>query len=64
MKERSKRMFYGDYSYELAMERIEADIKAHEQDRLGKQLRSAPKGLHTKSMVARAAAFTMALFIK
>ncbi len=56
-------MFYGDYSYELAMERIEADIKAHEYHRLGKQLRSARKGPR-RGMVARAAAFTMALFIK
>jgi hypothetical protein len=57
-------MFYGDYSYELATERMQDAIKAHEHRRLVKQLRSARKGPHTKSMAARTAAFTMALFIK
>jgi hypothetical protein len=29
-------MSYGDYSYELAKERMEISIKAHEHDRLVK----------------------------
>jgi hypothetical protein len=33
-KEWSEKMFYGDYSHELAKERIETAIRAHEHDRL------------------------------
>ena len=54
-------MFYGDYSYELAKERMDEAIRAHEHDVLVKQLRSARKGPH-KSMAARTAAFIMTMF--
>jgi hypothetical protein len=54
-------MFYGDYSYELATERMEDAIKAHEHDRLVKQVRLSGKGPH-KSMAARVTAVAMALF--
>ncbi len=54
-------MFYGDYSYELAKERMETAIKAHEQDRLVKQLRLARKGPRG-GLVARSSALVMTLF--
>jgi hypothetical protein len=46
-KERSEKMFYGDYSYELAKERMDDAIKAHERDTLVKQVRAARKSRHT-----------------
>jgi hypothetical protein len=56
-------MFYGDYSYELAKERMDQAIRAREHDVLVKQLRAAPKGeLPRKSMVARGTAVVTALF--
>jgi hypothetical protein len=54
-------MFYGDYSYELAMERIEDGIEAHEHHRFVKQLRSTRKGAR-RGMAARAAAFVLSIF--
>jgi hypothetical protein len=60
-KERSEKMFYGDYSYELAKERMETAIRDHEHDRLVKQLRLATKG-PSSGFVARSAAFITALF--
>ena len=61
-KERSKKkMFYGDYSYELAMQRIEDEIEAVEHYRLVKQLRSAQKA-QRRGMAARATAFVLAMF--
>jgi hypothetical protein len=59
--EEREKMFYGDYSYDLAKERMETAIKAHEQDRLVKQLRLArkdPRG----GLVARSSALVMTLF--
>jgi hypothetical protein len=57
-------MFYGDYSYELAKERMDQAIRAREHDVLVKQLRAAPKEeeLPRKSMVARGTAVVTALF--
>jgi hypothetical protein len=60
-KKRSEKMFYGDYSYELAKERMEASIKAHEHDRLAKELRLARKGSRS-GVVARSSALVMTLF--
>jgi hypothetical protein len=60
-KERSEKMFYGDYSYEFAKERMETAIRDHEHDRLVKQLRLATKG-PSSGFVARSAAFITALF--
>jgi hypothetical protein len=60
-KQRSKKMFDGDYSYELATQRMDDDIKAHEHHRLVKQLRSAQKVQRT-GMAARATAFVVAMF--
>ena len=54
-------MFYGDYSYELAKERMETSIKAHEHDRLVKELRLARKGSRS-GVVARSSALVMTLF--
>ncbi len=54
-------MFYGDYSYELAMQRIEDEIEAVEHYRLGKQLRLAQKA-QRRGMAARATAFVLAMF--
>ena len=60
-KERSEKMFYGDYSYELTKERIEAAIRAHEHDQLVKQLRLARKGPRD-GVVARTGALVMTMF--
>ena len=60
-KERSKKMFDGDYSYELATQRIDDGIKAHEHSRLVKQLRSAEK-VQRKGLAARATTFVLAMF--
>ncbi len=60
-KERSEKMFYGDYSYELATQRMDDAIKAHEHRRLAKQLRSAQK-VQRRGMAARATAFVVAMF--
>jgi hypothetical protein len=60
-KNRSEKMFYGDYSYELAKERMETSIKAHEHDRLVKELRLARKGSRS-GVVARSSALVMTLF--
>ncbi len=61
-KERSEReVFYGDYSYELAKERMETAIRAREHDQLVKQLRLARKGPRV-SLVARSSALLMTLF--
>ncbi len=54
-------MFYGDYSYELAKERMETAIKARQQDRLVKQLRLARKGPRG-GLVARTSALLITLF--
>ncbi len=54
-------MFYGDYSYELAKERMQTAIKAHEHDQLVKQLRLARKGPRS-GLVARSSALIMTLF--
>ena len=60
-KERSEKMFHGDYSYEWAKERMETAIRDHEHDQLVKQLRLARKG-HRSGLVARSAALIMTLF--
>jgi hypothetical protein len=54
-------MLYGDYSYELARERMDVAIRAREHDVLVKQLRAVRKGT-PKSMAARGIAVVMALF--
>jgi hypothetical protein len=59
--EEREKMFYGDYSYDLAKERMQTAIKAHEQDRLVKQLRLARKGPRG-GLVARSSALVMTLF--
>jgi hypothetical protein len=59
--ERSKKVFYGDYSYELAKERMETAIRDREHDGLVKQLRLARKGPRS-GLVARSAAFLTTLF--
>jgi hypothetical protein len=56
-------MFYGDYSYELAKERMDEAIQAREHDALVKQLRAARNGeLPRNSVAARGVAVVMALF--
>jgi hypothetical protein len=56
-------MFYGDYSYELAKERMDEDIRAHEHDVLVKQLRATRKeGPPPKGVATRGIAVVMALF--
>jgi hypothetical protein len=59
-KERSEKLFYGDYSYELAKVRMEDAIKALERDNLVKQLRAARKSQHTS--IGGWATAVMALF--
>jgi hypothetical protein len=59
--EEREKMFYGDYSYELAKERMETAIRAREHDQLVKQLRLARKGPRV-SLVARSSALLMTLF--
>jgi hypothetical protein len=59
--EEREKMFYGDYSYELAKERMETAIRAREHDQLVKQLRLARKVPHS-GLVARSAALIMTLF--
>ena len=54
-------MFYGDYSYDLAKERMQTAIKAREHDQLVKQLRLASKGPRS-GLVARSSALIMTLF--
>ncbi len=54
-------MLYGDYSYELAKERMASAIRAHEHDRLVKELRLARKGPRS-GLVARSSALVMTLF--
>ncbi|MDQ3590001.1 MAG: hypothetical protein M3392_07140 [Actinomycetota bacterium] len=54
-------MFYGDYSYELAKERMQTAIRAHEHDQLVKQLRLARKGSRG-GVVARTSALVLTLF--
>ena len=54
-------MFSGDYSYELAKERMQTAIKAREHDQLVKELRLARKGPRV-SLVARSSALLMTLF--
>jgi hypothetical protein len=54
-------MFYGDYSYELAKERMETAIRAREHGQLVKELRLARKGPRA-SLVARTSALIMTLF--
>jgi hypothetical protein len=60
-KERSEKMFSGDYSYELAKERMETAIRAREHGQLVKELRLARKGPRA-SLVARTSALIMTLF--
>jgi hypothetical protein len=60
-KEWSEKMFYGDYSYELAKERMETAIRAHEHDRLVKQLRLARK-VPRGGVLARTVALVMTMF--
>ncbi len=55
-------MLYGDYSYELAKERMETAIRAREHDQLVKELRSVRKGPHSGGLVARTSALLMTLF--
>ena len=54
-------MFSGDYSYELAKERMESAIRAREHDQLVKELRLARKGPRS-GLVARSSALLMTLF--
>ena len=56
-----REVFSGDYSYELAKERMETAIRAREHDRLVKDLRLARKGPRG-GMVARTSALLMTLF--
>jgi hypothetical protein len=60
-KKRSEKMFYGDYSYELAKERMETAIRAHEHDRMVKDFRLARKGPRA-GVVARTGALVMTMF--
>ena len=60
-KERSEKMFSGDYSYELAKERMESAIRAREHDQLVKELRLARKDPRS-GLVARSSALLMTLF--
>ncbi len=54
-------MFYGDYSYELAKERMETAIRAHEHAQLAKRVRLARKGPRS-GLVARGAVLIVSLF--
>ena len=54
-------MFYGDYSYELAKERMDTAIRAREHAQLVKELRSVRKGPRS-GLVARSSALLMTLF--
>ena len=54
-------MFYGDYSYELAKEKMETAIRAREHGQLVKELRSVRKGPRS-GLVARSSALVMTLF--
>ena len=54
-------MFYGDYSYELAKERMETAIRAREHNQLVKELRLASKDPRG-GLVARSSALLMTLF--
>jgi hypothetical protein len=56
-----REVFSGDYSYELAKERMETAIRAREHDQLVKELRLARKGPRV-SLVARSSALLMTLF--
>jgi hypothetical protein len=60
--EEREKMFYGDYSYELARERMDTAIRAREHDQLVKELRSVRKGPHSGGLVARTSALLMTLF--
>ena len=60
-KGRSEKMFYGDYSYELAKERMETAIRAREHSQLVKELRLARKGPRV-GLVARTSALLITLF--
>jgi hypothetical protein len=60
-KARSEKMFYGDYSYELAKEKMDTAIRDHERDNLVKQFRLARMG-PSSGFVARSAALIMSLF--
>ena len=60
-KERSEKMFYGNYSYDLAKERMETAIRDHERDNLVKQLRLARKD-SSSGFVARSGVLIMSLF--
>jgi hypothetical protein len=54
-------MFYSNYSYELAKERMDTAIRDHERDNLVKQLRLAKRGT-SSGLVARSGTLIMALF--
>ena len=60
-------MFDGDYSLEMANEKMQEAIRAHNHDALVKQVRASrkvepPRKPPRKSMVARKTAVVMALF--
>ena len=56
-------MFYGDYSYELAKERMDEAIRVHENAVLVKQLRATRKEAPPpKGVATRGIAIVMALF--
>jgi hypothetical protein len=59
--EEREKMYYGDYSYELAKERMETAIRAREHDQLVKELRSVRKGPRS-GLVARTSALLITLF--
>ena len=54
-------MFYGDYSYELAKERMETAIRARELDHMAKQFRLARR-CPSSGFAALSVTFIMALF--
>jgi hypothetical protein len=54
-------MFYGDYSYELANQRMETAIRDHEHHKLVKQMRLASKGPRS-GLVARSSALILSMF--
>ncbi len=54
-------MFYGDYSYELANNRMETANRDHDHRHLVKQMRLASKGPGS-GLVARSSALIMSLF--
>jgi hypothetical protein len=60
-KETTEKMFHGDYSYELAEERMETAITTHEHDRLVKEPRFARKGPRGGA-IARTSALVMTMF--